>query len=81
MDGPDGALLKANPHTMEKKRGSARSPQPAQWGIPAAHLEEISHDAICRVFGIRIAKHRSAPEYNLAGEYCFDPFVSLKPAN
>ena len=98
MDGPDGALLKANPHTMEEKRGSAGSPQPASGipvlpfyphlirlltprGIPDTRLEEITHDAICRAFGIHVAKHRCAPEYNLAGEYGFDPFVSVKRAN
>jgi dihydroorotase len=52
-----------------------------QRGIPAARLEEITHAAVCRVFGIQVAKHRRTPEYDLAGEYNFDPFASAKHAN
>jgi dihydroorotase len=50
-------------------------------GMPNASLEEITHDAICRTFGIQVVKHRRTPKYDLAGEYDFDPFKSTRRPN
>jgi dihydroorotase len=43
-------------------------------GVPAKRIDEITHDAICRTFGIRIENSRRAGSFELAGEYEFDPF-------
>ena len=53
----------------------------SQKGMTAERLEEITHGAICRTFGIQVVKHRCTPEFDLAGEYDFDPFASAKRAN
>jgi dihydroorotase len=83
------------PHTMEEKRGSAGSPQPAsgipvlpfhphfvrllsQKGMTAERLEEITHGAVCRTFGIQIVNRWRAPDYGLASEYGFNPFLMAK---
>jgi dihydroorotase len=50
----------------------------AQKGMTAKRLEEVTHGAICRTFGIQIANRRRSPEYGLAGEYGFDPFSLVK---
>jgi dihydroorotase len=40
-------------------------------------IENITHNNICRTFGIDIPNTKRKPDYNLAGEYEFNPFVSL----
>ncbi len=48
-------------------------------GVPPARIEELTHDAICRAFGIEIpATHRPA-EPGLEKEYDLDAFSSSTP--
>jgi dihydroorotase len=44
-------------------------------GMPAARIRELSHDAICRAFGLSIEASGRRPEPDLAREYPFDPFA------
>jgi dihydroorotase len=53
----------------------------SQRGMAVGRLEEVTHDAICRTFGIQVVKHRRTPKYDLAGEYDFDPFKSTRRPN
>jgi dihydroorotase len=41
-------------------------------------VENITHNNICRTFGIKIENTRRKPDYNLAGEYEFNPFSFLR---
>ena len=76
------------PHTRADKvegfaSGIPGSPLPP--GIPrdavgkrhacAARIRELSHDAICRAFGLSISASGRRPEPDLAREYPFDPFA------
>jgi dihydroorotase len=47
-------------------------------GMQPALLDSLTHDNICAVFGIRIPNRRRTAETDLAGEYEFDPFESVK---
>ncbi len=75
------------PHTAGEKKGAgAASGIPAlpfypkfvkllaEKGLSRERLDEITHDAIRRTFGITISMSRRASELGLAGEYEFDPF-------
>jgi dihydroorotase len=47
-------------------------------GMTRAKIQELSHNAICRAFGITLAASGRRPEPGLAREYPFDPFASLQ---
>ncbi|MGO9411375.1 MAG: dihydroorotase [Spirochaetia bacterium] len=49
----------------------------AKAGVPGKRIEEVTHDAICRAFGIRIENRRRTGSSELAGEYEFDPFAKF----
>ena len=49
----------------------------AERGMPHAKIRELSHDAVCRAFGITLAASGRRPEPALAREYPFDPFAAL----
>ncbi len=49
----------------------------AELGMPAARIKELSHDAVCRTFGMTLAASGRRPELDLAREYPFDPFAVL----
>lgn len=78
------------PHTREDKvqRGASGLPgfpyYPrfvaglATAGLPAARIDEITHDAICRVFSIKIENRRRPGAQDLAGEYEYDPFAAFR---
>ena len=79
------------PHTLRDKTESFASGIP---GLPfyprfikliagrtsRARLDEITHNAICEAFSIRIANTRRAGEDNLASEYEYDAFAVLNVA-
>jgi dihydroorotase len=46
-------------------------------GLPEARIDELAHDAICRVFGIDIPNRRRKPDLGLTGEYPWDPFGDI----
>ncbi len=46
-------------------------------GLPAARLHELTHGAICRVFGLSISEQGRAPEPSLEKEYELDAFSFL----
>ena len=46
-------------------------------GLPAARLNELTHDAICRTFGLSITAQGRAAEPDLSKEYEFDAFSFL----
>ena len=46
-------------------------------GLPPARVRELSHDAVCRVFGMRIPASHRRPEPGLEKEYEIDAFASL----
>jgi dihydroorotase len=74
------------PHSLEDKTTGHASGLPGfpfyprfvrmveQRGMSRERLAEVTHGAICRVFGITVAESGRKPETNLAGEYPFDPF-------
>jgi len=73
------------PHTKEDKRqGACGLPglpyYPrfvaglAQAGVPTTHIDAITHEAICKTFGVKIENHRRTGDLDLAREYEFDPF-------
>jgi dihydroorotase len=47
-------------------------------GISGQKIEELTHGAICRAFGVTIVPGGRAPETDLAGEYEFDPFRTVE---
>jgi hypothetical protein len=49
--------------------------------MPRAKIQELSHGAVCRAFGITLAASGRRPEPGLAREYPFDPFAALTPQN
>ncbi len=49
-------------------------------GMTAARLDELTHDAICRVFGLSIPAQGRAPDLRLAKEYELDAFSFLDRA-
>jgi dihydroorotase len=77
------------PHTMADKTGSHASGIPglpfyprflailSGLGMTGTRIDELSHDAICRTFGLDIPNRRRTPDPDLAGEYPFDPFDGL----
>lgn len=77
------------PHTREDKvqRGASGLPGFPYYprfisglsraGLPAARIDEITHDAICRAFAIRIENRRRMGAMDLAGEYEYDPFAAF----
>lgn len=44
-------------------------------GMPRPLIEELTHEGICRAFGLAVPKSGRPPDYRLAGEYPFDPFA------
>jgi len=48
-------------------------------GMPRKRIEEVTHDSICRVFGVTIPARGRLPEPDLAREYEFDPYAALAP--
>jgi dihydroorotase len=49
----------------------------ASAGVPAGRIDEITHDAICRTFAVKIDNRRRAGATDLAGEYEYDPFAGF----
>jgi dihydroorotase len=49
----------------------------ARAGVPAERIDEITHEAICRTFGVKIENTRRVGALDLAGEYEFDPFCGF----
>jgi dihydroorotase len=49
----------------------------SQRGMSAGRIEEVTHAAICRTFGISITNSRRAGRDDLAGEYGMDAFQGL----
>jgi len=49
----------------------------SQRGMAKDRIEEVTHGAICRTFGIAIANSRRSPRGDLAGEYGMDAFSML----
>jgi dihydroorotase len=47
-------------------------------GVPPTKIQELSHEAVCRTFGVTIAAGGRKPEPDLEKEYPFDPFAVLK---
>jgi dihydroorotase len=75
------------PHTLAEKSGAgAASGIPtlpfhpkfikmlSEKGLSEEWIKEVTHDAICRTFGISIPMSGRAPEFDLTIEYQFDPF-------
>ena len=46
-------------------------------GMPRERVEKITHEAICRTFGISVPRNGRAPAYDLSSEYEIDPFERL----
>ncbi|MGA2614413.1 MAG: dihydroorotase [Spirochaetia bacterium] len=81
------------PHTREDKAQSFACGIPglpyyprfiaalAKAGVAARRIDEITHDAICRTFGVKIENRRRPGDTELAGEYEFDPFAILTRAS
>lgn len=46
-------------------------------GMDRERIKEITHDAICRAFGLRIEAAGRPADPGLAGEYDFDPFAGI----
>jgi dihydroorotase len=47
-------------------------------GVAGQRIEQITHDAICRAFGVRIENRHRAGDSDLAREYEFDPFAAFR---
>ena len=47
-------------------------------GVPRGRIDEMTHDAICRVFSLSLENRRREGDLRLAGEYEYDPFAMLK---
>jgi len=76
------------PHTREDKRqGACGLPGLPYYprfiaglveaGVPSAHVDAITHEAICRTFGVTIENTRRTGDLDLAREYEFNPFGAL----
>ncbi|HVP17648.1 MAG TPA: dihydroorotase [Spirochaetia bacterium] len=50
----------------------------AHAGVPGQRIDQITHDAICRVFGLTLENRRRKGDTDLAGEYEFDPFAAFR---
>jgi dihydroorotase len=48
----------------------------SQRGLTAARIQELTHDAVCRVFGLDIRATGRKPEMRLQNEYEFDAFAA-----
>jgi dihydroorotase len=46
-------------------------------GMPAARIRDITHDAVCRAFGVEIPAAGRKPEPHLQDEYEFDAFAEV----
>jgi dihydroorotase len=80
------------PHTREDKLERHASGFPglpfyprfmkllAENGMTQERIDDLSHDAICRAFGITVKKSRRAADLDLAREYPYDPFAALAAA-
>jgi dihydroorotase len=81
------------PHTREDKVKSFACGVPglpyyprfvaglARAGVAAKLIDEITHEAICRTFGITVENRHRPGDVDLAGEYEFDPFAALTEAS
>ncbi len=81
------------PHTREEKMQGFACGLPglpyyprfvaalASAGVPASRIDDVTHDAVCRAFGMKIENRRRTGDPDLAGEYEFDPFVVLRKAS
>ena len=49
----------------------------AKAGVPRQRIDDITHEAICRVFGIKVENRRREGDRTLAAEYEFDPFAAF----
>jgi dihydroorotase len=45
-------------------------------GMPKETVSRLTHDAICRAFGVTIAVSGRTPDLDLAREYPFDPYAA-----
>jgi dihydroorotase len=45
-------------------------------GLSKARIDEMTHGAVCRAFGVSISRSGRAPEPGLEREYEFDPFTA-----
>jgi dihydroorotase len=50
----------------------------SQRGLTAARIQELTHDAVCRVFGLDIRATGRKPEMRLQNEYEFDAFAAAR---
>jgi dihydroorotase len=50
----------------------------SQWGLPSSQIGELTHEAICRTFGLDIRAAGRKPETQLLREYQFDAFAPLE---
>ena len=50
----------------------------ARRGLPSDRLRELTHDAICRAFGVSVNLSDRAAEPGLEREYSFDPFAGTE---
>ena len=48
----------------------------SQRGVPAARIRELTHGAVCRVFGVEIPHSGRKPDLRLQKEYEFDAFAA-----
>jgi len=74
------------PHTLQDKPGASGIPglpyyprfiRFLQSQLPAAQLDNLTHNNINAAFGLEIINHYRPAEMNLAEEYPFDPFKNL----
>jgi dihydroorotase len=77
------------PHTLADKRERYASGIPGipflpvflamleELGLPAARVRTLSHDAVCKAFGLSIPAGGRKPDFRLSKEYPFDPFAVL----
>jgi dihydroorotase len=49
----------------------------AKAGVPVRRIDEVTHNAICRTFGIKIENRRRIGAQDLAREYEYDPFAGF----
>jgi len=78
------------PHTRKDKTEAYASGVPglpfyprfvrllATRGMSATRIQEVTHDAICRTFGLSIPSAGRKPEKGLEKEYEFDPFSAVR---
>jgi dihydroorotase len=80
------------PHTIKDKKEGYASGVPGlpfyprflrmlrESGAAEKTIAELTHDAICRTFGITVARSGRSAEDGLAREYAYDPFAVLRPS-